>query len=97
MTKHVPGASVAILVLYMPSKVATTGTDRPMYVLAATVLPVHSSVARKADHEVPPARPAGDRAAVLLFPHAVQATCRSTSHNQRSRCLRHHPRQSGRP
>ena len=96
ITKQVLGASVAILVLPMSSQVAMTGTDGPMYVLAAAVPPMYFSVARKADHGVPPARIVGDRAVVLLFPLALRATCRSTTHHRRSSYFRCRPRQSGR-
>ena len=97
ITKQVLGVSVAILVLPMSSKVAMTGTDRPMYVLAAAVPPMYFTLARKADHAVPRARITGDRAAVLLFPLALRATCRSTTHHRRSSYFRCRLRQSDRP
>ena len=96
ITKHVLGAPGAILVLPMSSQVAMTGTDGPMYVLAAAVPPMYFTLARKADHAVPRARITGDRAAVLLFPLALRATCRSTTHHRRS-SFRCRLRQSDRP
>ncbi len=97
ITKQVLGVSLAILVQPMSSKVAMTGTDRPMYVLAAAVPPMYFTLARKADHAVPRARITGDRAAVLLFPLALRATCRSTTHHRRSSYFRCRLRQSDRP